>query len=217
MIGILFWNLGEWILTIVQLLSNENWGIFSGVNNIPLAIGLVLTVNSFFSYMQINLKINKYKQRRRLFNQKIFSTIKLLSLITLYLFILRFLALPFMSEVGIDESFDIIIFILVGLSLLILILMFILFLQMIREKKVLSSKLDRIRINFYLIFLIFTLLAIVNVWLFLLSYLISDLKDLSNIIIFLIYLPSLLALFFLYYGVFLPTWVQKRLGLLPSF
>ena len=96
MLGILLWNLGEWILTVTELLTNEKWGIFSGLNNVPLALGLVLTVNSFFSYMQYNLKINKYKQRRKLINQRLFSIVKILSIVALYLFVLRFLAIPFM-------------------------------------------------------------------------------------------------------------------------
>ena len=217
MIGIVLWNLGEWILTVTELITGEKWGIFSGLDNVPLALGLVLTVNSFFSYMQINLKINRYKQRRKLMNQRIFSFIKFLSVMSVYLFILRFLALPFMSDVGKDESFNIIILVMILLSFLVLALMFILFIQLLRERKVLSSKLDRIRVNFYLIFLIFVLFGLFNVWAFLLSYLITDLKDISNIMIYLIYIPSIIALICLYYGIFLPDWIQKRLGLLPSF
>ena len=217
MLGIVIWNLGEWILTITELFTHQQWGLFSGLDNVPLVLGIVLTVNSFFSYLQINLKINKYRQRRKLLNKHIFSLIKFLSLITLYLFVLRFLALPFMSEDGKTESFRIIIIVMIGLSLLVLVLMSILFIQLVREKKVLSSKLDKIRVNFYIIFLVLILLAILNIWIFLLSYEISSLKEISNIIIYLIYLPSLLALLFLYYGIFLPDWLQKRLGLLPSF
>ena len=217
MFGIFLWNLGEWILTITELSTHESWGIFSGLNNVPLATGLVLTVNSFFSYMQINLKINKYKQRRRLFNQKIFSVLRFSTGIALYLFILRYLGLPFMSQSGVDESFNLIIIIMVGLSLLVLILMSILFIQLLRERRVLSSKLDRIRVNFYLIFIIFMLLGLIMIWIFLLSYLFPELKQISELVIYLIYLPSIFALLFLYYGIFLPDWLQKRLGLLPSF
>ena len=217
MLGILLWNLGEWILTITEIVTHEQWGLFSGLSNIPLALGLVLTVNSFFSYMQINLKINKYKQRRKLLNQKIFTLIRFLSIASLYLFVLRFLAIPFMSPQGIDESLNIIILILVFLSFLVLALMFILFIQLVRERKVLSSKLDKIRVNFYLVFIIFILIGLFNVWFFLLSYLISDLKAISNIVIYIIYFPSIIALLCLYYGIFLPDWLQKRLGLLPSF
>ena len=209
--------MGEWILTITELLTHQQWGIFSGLDNVPLVLGIVLTVNSFFSYLQINLKINKYRQRRKLLNKHVFSSIRFLSLATLYLFVLRFIALPFMSEDGKAESFSLIIMVMIVLSLLVLILMSILFIQLVREKKVLSSKLDKIRVNFYIIFLILVLLALANVWFFLLSYELTSLKEISNIVIYLIYLPSLFAILFLYYGIFLPDWLQKKLGLLPSF
>lgn len=217
MLGIVLWNSGEWILSITELLTQGKWGIFSGLDNIPLAIGLVLTINSFFSYMQINLKINKYKSRRRLFNQKIFSLIKFASGAALYLFVLRFIALPFMSPAGEEETANIIILILIGLSLIIFILMTILFIQMVRERKVLSSKLDLIRVNFYMIFLILMLLGIIMVWIFLFTYLIPELNTMSQAILFLIYIPSIFAIIFLYYGIFIPDWIQKRFGLLPSF
>lgn len=217
MLGIVLWNSGEWILSITELLTQGKWGIFSGLDNIPLAIGLVLTINSFFSYMQINLKINKYKSRRRLFNQKIFSLIKFASGAALYLFVLRFIALPFMSPAGEEETANIIILILIGLSLIIFILMTILFIQMVRERKVLSSKLDLIRVNFYMIFLILMLLGIIMVWIFLFTYLIPELNTMSQAILFLIYIPSIFAIIFLYYGIFIPDWLQKRFGLLPSF
>lgn len=217
MLGILFWNLGEWITGLTQLLTNQQWGIFSGIDNIFLAIGLVLTINSFFNYMQGILKVNKYKQRRKLINQKVFSLLKFFTFSALYLFTIRFLARPFMSVEGKNESENLIIGILIALSFFVLILMVILFIQLLSEKKVLSSKLDKIRINFFFIFLLLLLLALINVWIFLLSYLISGLENISNIVLFLIYLPSVIGLIFLYYGIFLPIWLQKRLGLLPSF
>ena len=217
MVGILLWNLGEWFLSLTELLTNAHWGIFSGLDNIPLAMGLVLTINSFFAYMQINLKINKYKSRRKLFNQKIFSLVKFASGAALYLFVLRFLALPFMSQAGQDETSNLIIIIMIFLSLLVVILMSILFIQLIRERKVLSSKLDLIRVNFYLLFLVLILLGLVMVWLFLLTYISPDLNAFSGILDILIYIPSIFALIFLYYGIFIPEWLQKRLGLLPNF
>ena len=122
-----------------------------------------------------------------------------------------------MSTAGEEESFNIIIVILVGLSLLVVVLVSILFIQLLKERAVLSSKLDRIRVNFYLLFLIFVLLGLVMVWIFLLSYLFPELKQISEIVIYFIYLPSIFAIILLYFGVFLPDWLQKRLGLLPSF
>ena len=180
-------------------------------------MGIVLTIVSFFTYMKINLKINKYKSRRKLFNQRIFSFIKFSSGAALYLFVLRFLALPFMSQAGQDETSNLIIIILIFLSLLVVILTFILFIQMLRERKVLSSKLDLIRVNFYLLFLVLILLGLFMVWIFLFTYISSALNAYSNILNMLIYIPSILALIFLYYGIFIPEWVQKRLGLLPNF
>lgn len=217
MFGILLWNLGEWFSSLTELFTHGQWGIFSGLSNVPLAMGIVLTIVSFFTYMQINLKINKYKSRRKLFNQRIFSFIKFASGAALYLFVLRFLALPFMSQAGQDETSNLIIIILIFLSLLVVILTFILFIQMLRERKVLSSKLDLIRVNFYLLFLVLILLGLFMVWIFLFTYISSALNAYSNILNMLIYIPSILALIFLYYGIFIPEWVQKRLGLLPNF
>ena len=41
MLGIVLWNTGEWILTITELLTHQQWGVFSGLDNVPLALGLV--------------------------------------------------------------------------------------------------------------------------------------------------------------------------------
>ncbi|MFX0065786.1 MAG: hypothetical protein ACFFC7_26735 [Candidatus Hermodarchaeota archaeon] len=217
MTGLAVWNMGEVCTGLTRVLTMGQYSALNGVDNFFVPIGATMTIMFFSRYIQTTIRTRRYNKRRELLTHRFFNICAVLSAIAIIIMLGRFLLLGFMPSQFRVDSEPVMIITLVILTFLITIILFFGIIQLYSEYMSISSKINRSRLIIYLIFLGSLILAGVFLALSLIALEVSPEGIVSNIYVPIpIFLSLLLAMLSLYYGMFMPIWLQKRMGVLPS-
>ena len=214
--GVFFWPIGEIIERITYLLSNGQKVLLFETDSIFLPIGLTFAIIFFSFYIQNLLQTDKYRKSKVLFAHRFFNLAAIFAFLGLLLYTVKFFAIGFMTEEMMEKTgliSDITTLVIALILILVLIMSFIL---MFREYKIITSKLNRTRLGIFLLYLSSIVLTLISIIIYLIFTVISG--DLT--VLFYLGIPiftfSFPAIASLYYGMFIPKWLQIRMGVLPS-
>ncbi|MHA1126719.1 MAG: hypothetical protein ACTSO7_06130 [Candidatus Heimdallarchaeota archaeon] len=214
--GLVFWSLGEIIERITYLISNGQKVLFFETDSIFLPMGLTFAFIFFSFYLKNILQTAKYSKSQKLLSHKFINLTTIVAFLGLLLYTGRFLAIGFMSEEMMEQTGLISDIATLVIALMLIIVSVISFYLMFREYKSITSKLNRARLVIFLTYLfslVFTMIAII-------IYLVYTVASGNLTVIFYLAIPififSLPAAISLYYGMFIPRWLQIRMGVLPA-
>lgn len=218
MFGLIVWNVGELIGKGLSYVFGPSYMIFVADENIPLALGALLSILSFSRYIQSILKTKKYRKREKLIAGRFLFATEVASTLAFVIITLRFLALGFLPSSFRSETKDLTIFALGILLLGVIVSLVFVTNQLYRERQAISSKLNQTRLFFYIAYYITILFAITSMLLSLVIYNLFTIDPLiGQFVSYPVFGLSLVAGLILYYGLFMPVWLQKKVGVLPSF
>ncbi|MFX0094706.1 MAG: hypothetical protein ACFFBD_23420 [Candidatus Hodarchaeota archaeon] len=216
MVGLAIWNLGEMFAGITQILTIE-YTIFQGGDNFFFPLGIAVALTFFISYLQTILQTQKRSRLYRLIAHRIFYIISGLALLVTLVLVVRFLSFGFMPSTFRSDTDSFVTLMIIFVSLIVALLIIIGSLQLYQEYKAITSKLNRFRLIMYQIFFGSVAFAILNVGVYFIldmfTPIVGGLQFFLNTPIFLVSLPAMLGL---YYGMFTPLWLQKKVDVLPS-
>ena len=214
--GLVFWPLGEIIERITYLFSNGQRVLFFETDSIFLPLGLTFAIIFFSFYLQNILQTAKYSKSQKLLSHKVLNLTTIVAYLGLLLYTSRFIAIGFMTEEVMDSTgliSDISTLVIAVTLIIVLILSFYL---LFREYKSITSKVNRTRLVIFLTYLfsiVFTLIAII-------VYLVFTVVSGNLTVLFYLGIPifffSIPAIISLYNGMFIPKWLQIRMGVLPA-
>jgi len=214
--GLVFWPLSEIIERITYLFSNGQRVLFFETDSIFLPLGLTFAIIFFSFYLQNILQTAKYSKSQKLLSHKVLNLTTIVAYLGLLLYTSRFIAIGFMTEEVMESTgliSDISTLVIAVTLIIVLILSFYL---LFREYKSITSKVNRTRLVIFLTYLfsiVFTLIAII-------VYLVFTVVSGNLTVLFYLGIPifffSIPAIISLYNGMFIPKWLQIRMGVLPA-
>ncbi|MFX0091775.1 MAG: hypothetical protein ACFFBD_08430 [Candidatus Hodarchaeota archaeon] len=218
MLGVTLVPFGEIFPIICVVLTNNQYTIFENSENIFYVLGMIIALIFFRWYLQPTL----IKRRRRwedFFAHRFLNVAIIVGIGITLLMLLRFLLLGFMpSQFRIDTEPALTPIIIILGGIVMILVVFGSF-QLYQEFKAVTSKLDRVRLLFYQGFFGAIALSIFSNLMFFII-LISFLDYRIDIFTYLFSIPNvilpLVSLCSLYYAMFMPSWLQIRMKIMPK-
>jgi len=214
--GLFLWPLGEIIERITYLTSNGLKVLFFETDSIFLPMGLTFAFIFFSFYLQNILQTAKYSKSQKMLSHKFLNLLAIVAILGLLLYTGRFVAIGFMTPEMMEQTGLISDIATLVIAVTLIVVLIISFYLLFREYKSITSKLNRTRLVIFLTYLfslVFTLIAII-------VYLVYSVVADNLTVIFYLGIPifffSLPAVISLYNGMFIPRWLQIRMGVLPA-
>jgi hypothetical protein len=216
MFGLVIWNSGEITLSISLFVFDNQKSLLVGTDNFFLVLGVIMATTFFSMYIQTILKTKRYHAKRKLINSKIVNVISIIAFFCFIVVFGRFIALGFFEEGFRESSLRItLLFLLISVAVIIFLLLFVTR-QLYVEKGSVTSKINKVRINFFISYYIILTIGLFGMLLFLIFSIIAINEFILYLIPYVIFLTPTLAIVVLYYGLFLPIWLQKRVGIIKE-
>ncbi|HUU77175.1 MAG TPA: hypothetical protein VMX55_02440 [candidate division Zixibacteria bacterium] len=216
MFGFVIWHFGVLISAIVRISTENQYNIFSGIENLPFIYGVFIVFNFFPRYVRNILRTSNINpdRKNKVWNVT-FNIVAAIATIAALACTIRFILFGFLPDDFRERS---ILFTTVFL-LISAVSSFILFIiatvSISKEQKAVSSKLNRSRLSIYLIFGGSVILIAIFVGIYLVGTLFLD-YFLTLFLALPLYILTLPAIFSLYLGMFMPFWLQRNLGIMPK-
>jgi len=214
--GLVLWPLGEIIERITYLYSNGEKVLFFETDSIFLPMGLTFAFIFFSFYLQNILQTAKYSKSQKMLSHKFLNLTAVVAILGLLLYIGRFVAIGFMTTEMMEQSGLISDIATLVIATMLIVVSVISFYLMFREYKSITSKLNRTRLVIFLTYLFSLVLTMVAIIIYLIFTVVSG----NLTVIFYLGMPifffSIPAVISLYNGMFIPRWLQVRMGVMPA-
>jgi hypothetical protein len=215
-LGLVFWPLGEIIERITYLTSNGQEVLFFETDSIFLPMGITFAFIFFSFYLQNILQTAKYSKSQKLLSHTFLNITTIVAMLGLLLYAGRFIAIGFMTEEMMEQTgliSDIATLVIAVTLIIVLVLSFYL---LFREYKSITSKLNRTRLVIFLTYLFSLVFTLVSIIIYLIFTVVSGNLTVLFYLGIPIFIFSLPAVISLYNGMFIPKWLQIRMGVLPA-
>ncbi|NHJ05582.1 MAG: hypothetical protein EAX90_12210 [Candidatus Heimdallarchaeota archaeon] len=216
MVGFVIWHFGVLISAIIRISTDNQYFIFTGIENLPFIYGVFIVFIFYPRYVRNILRTSQINPNKK---NKVwsvtFNIVASIATIAALASTIRFILFGFLADDFRESSilFTTIFLLISAISSFILFI--IATVSVSKEQKAVSSKLNRSRLSIHLIFggsviliAIFTGIYLVGTLFF--NYFITLFLALP------LYILTLPAMISLYLGMFMPFWLQRNLGIMPK-